>query len=112
MIYFIFVFNRKWKATESKCTEQTHLLADEAQSMYTEIRPTKEEKNKLPSLLMAMLKTYWPELLFAQFLKLIYDLLQFVNPVILRLVAIQFILFFSYCFYFSRFSKVEKQPYI
>lgn len=73
----------KKKATESRCTEQTHLLADEAQSMYTEIRPTKEEKNKLPSLLMAMLKTYWPELLFAQFLKLIYDLLQFVNPVIL-----------------------------
>ena len=47
-----------------------------------------KRKKKTPSLVLALVKTYWRILLSAGLLKLMHDLLNFVSPQILRSVSL------------------------
>ncbi|KAL3875737.1 hypothetical protein ACJMK2_033658 [Sinanodonta woodiana] len=53
--------------------------------LYTEVKVTSPPKSE-PRLFLSMVKTYWFQLLVAAFFKLVYDILQFVSPWILKLV--------------------------
>ncbi|KAL8582638.1 hypothetical protein ACOMHN_028703 [Nucella lapillus] len=75
--------------TQDEATETTSLLTNGGATIANGQASGQEQKKKKvaePSLLKVLIKTYGPDLLQSWFCKLIYDLLQFVNPQLLNIL--------------------------
>ena len=61
-------------------------IQDDDDNMVTVIPSSRQQRRRQPepSLVLALLKTFWPVLLSSAFFKLIQDLLNFVGPQVLK----------------------------